>query len=561
MTTYYVSSSVGSDSSAGTSEANAWQTLAKVGSSTFTNGDFVLLKRGDVWRETLTFPSSGTTNNVITISSYGDSGAKPTINGASIITGWNDAGLGVSTFSRVVATQPLVVLLNGSYTTNGTAAASLNENEWFWSNSTLYFRSNAGNPDTVGLVLEAGARNQAFFLNPQSHIKLDGVRVVGTNGRAYRNNGGSNNEVANCDFLFCGDSDGAGVIVWNQVTTGTGGRIIGNTIYRCRTDGMFLFNSKNLEVLDNYILSVFSTNADGIHFNNPTVGSIVSGNYIDIQFTDSTKGCIITDNSASSNMSFVGNVCIGGNYGISCGGNQNVIHRNLCINQASSGTLFASGLYLANTSSSSLTVTRNAVINSANGFYGFGSRFTNLKLYHNSFVSCFNTGLRFDSSASISGEFKNNLITTSVFSDHAIAINSSVTTIASQSWVMDYNVLNPQTANKFVQWFGTNYDTLSAYSNAQGQDTHSTTADPKASVAGRVGPGSPAVNAGLAIAGVNDGFAGSAPDIGAYEVGVPSWAVPTIVRAALARQAVVRPVPVEAGRLVDNANEYFDSRS
>ena len=61
-TTYYVSSSAGSDSYTATQAQNPatpWQTLAKVGLSTFAAGDRILLARGDVWREALVPPSPG----------------------------------------------------------------------------------------------------------------------------------------------------------------------------------------------------------------------------------------------------------------------------------------------------------------------------------------------------------------------------------------------------------------------------------------------------------------------------------------------------------------------
>lgn len=75
--TYYVSNA-GSDSNVGTSQALPWKTLAKVGSSTFAPGSQILFQAGNIWREHLTLPSSGTSNNPIAISSYG-TGANPVL--------------------------------------------------------------------------------------------------------------------------------------------------------------------------------------------------------------------------------------------------------------------------------------------------------------------------------------------------------------------------------------------------------------------------------------------------------------------------------------------------
>ena len=79
-TTYYVSSSAGSDANNGTSVASAWKTLAKVNGQTFQAGDSILLKRGDVWNESLVPPSSGASANPITFDAYG-TGAAPNMTG------------------------------------------------------------------------------------------------------------------------------------------------------------------------------------------------------------------------------------------------------------------------------------------------------------------------------------------------------------------------------------------------------------------------------------------------------------------------------------------------
>jgi hypothetical protein len=79
-TSYYVSSSVGSDSNAGTSSSAAWQTIAHVNGQTFSPGDSILFKRGDVWNESLETASSGSSGNPIAFDAYG-SGAAPNLTG------------------------------------------------------------------------------------------------------------------------------------------------------------------------------------------------------------------------------------------------------------------------------------------------------------------------------------------------------------------------------------------------------------------------------------------------------------------------------------------------
>jgi hypothetical protein len=88
-TTYYVSSSSGSDVNNGTSSSTAWQTIGHVNAQTFQPGDSVLFKRGDVWNESLVPPSSGASGNPISFDAYG-TGAPPNFTGyyAMPATGW-----------------------------------------------------------------------------------------------------------------------------------------------------------------------------------------------------------------------------------------------------------------------------------------------------------------------------------------------------------------------------------------------------------------------------------------------------------------------------------------
>src|SRR5208282_1989264 len=79
-TTYYVSSSGGSDTNNGTAASTPWQTIAHVNGQTFSPGDSVLFKRGDVWNESLAITSSGSSGNPITFDAYG-SGAAPNLTG------------------------------------------------------------------------------------------------------------------------------------------------------------------------------------------------------------------------------------------------------------------------------------------------------------------------------------------------------------------------------------------------------------------------------------------------------------------------------------------------
>jgi len=64
MAEYYISKSTGSDSNNG-SISYPWETLSKLSSAGLTAGDTVYLKRGDIWKETLTVPASGNASNFL----------------------------------------------------------------------------------------------------------------------------------------------------------------------------------------------------------------------------------------------------------------------------------------------------------------------------------------------------------------------------------------------------------------------------------------------------------------------------------------------------------------
>lgn len=85
--TYYVDASRPDNSGDGQSTATAWKSIDKVNKATFQPGDNILFKRGQIWREQLTVPSSGTSGNPITFGAYG-TGANPKIYRTDTYSGW-----------------------------------------------------------------------------------------------------------------------------------------------------------------------------------------------------------------------------------------------------------------------------------------------------------------------------------------------------------------------------------------------------------------------------------------------------------------------------------------
>jgi hypothetical protein len=147
--------------------------------------------------------------------------------------------------------------------------------------------------------------------------------------------------------------------------------------------------------------------------------------------------------------------------------------------------------------------------------------------------------------------FRNNLIVSQEQLDPVFAVGSYTSYSSS-----DYNAFRPYpgkddafewnlppegvTADYKSQPIVHRYKNLKEYSNASGQDKHSVLvdydtfvnvimpdkSDPQRlyksdSLDFRLRPGSPAIDAGVALPTINDDFTGKAPDIGAYEEGKP----------------------------------------
>jgi hypothetical protein len=174
-TTYYVSSSSGSDANNGTAASTPWQTVGHVNGQTFLPGDSILFRRGDVWNESLIPPSSGSSGNPITFDAYG-TGAAPNLTGyyavpASawvLVTGnaWKAAV--PATFSTIN------FCLFGSVWGQKVAAATSNLTaQWnfYLANGFVYVYS-AGNPAT-------------YYNVPIVPMALSNVPVINVNGKSW----------------------------------------------------------------------------------------------------------------------------------------------------------------------------------------------------------------------------------------------------------------------------------------------------------------------------------------------------------------------------------------
>jgi hypothetical protein len=188
-TTYYISSSGGNDNSPGKgkSPATALRTLSMISKLNLKPGDSVLLKRGDLWRETIKVPASGTTGAFITFSSYG-TGANPLLYGSEAVSGWkkNSANVWISV-NRFEDPHPnssgdilseIFFIGNdksvkwGSYRPD--AESLVAEFDWTWNGRNILIYSSADPASAYGRV-EVPQRTACIDLNGREYISVSSV--------------------------------------------------------------------------------------------------------------------------------------------------------------------------------------------------------------------------------------------------------------------------------------------------------------------------------------------------------------------------------------------------
>ncbi len=173
--TYYVSSSTGSNTNNGTSATTAWQTIGHVNAQTFNPGDSILFKRGDVWNESLTPPSSGSSGSPITFDAYG-TGAAPNLTGYYAVptTAWVLV-TGNAWKAPVPSTYTAVnFCLFGSIWGQKVAAVSSNltaQWDFYLANGYVYVYS-VGNP-------------AIYYNEPIVPMALSNVPVINVNGKSW----------------------------------------------------------------------------------------------------------------------------------------------------------------------------------------------------------------------------------------------------------------------------------------------------------------------------------------------------------------------------------------
>jgi hypothetical protein len=409
-------------------------------------------------------------------------GAKVGVIGGAEWIGWS-ATVTDHTGQSLSFTQP--AFLNNSnylpkagnrYYLYGSLAAMSGDRQFYYdSNESRLYLTAPGGANPGAAVVEARTRQYAFDLNTQSHVEISGIRMLAATVRVD----GSNNLIDNSAILYASSFDGpqgwgsqAGVQIGGQHN-----RLSNSQIAYSWGHGVKLTGSFNT-IENNVIHDIAWAGDEGAfvdtsaHGNNTIVNNTMhSAGRSGVLHRWNTPDTVIRGNDIS-NYGYL-TKDLGGTYGFGTTGNGTVIEDNRV--HDGKAVLYGAGIYIDN-DCSGITVSRNVVWN-------------------------VDYGIQVNQPGADIGVY-NNTIWDTARAMHTFKPNAD----ASLSNVLTYNNLSNKTP-----WVGT--DT---------QNNVTTSADPFVSAATgdfRLHPGTAPVDSGRVIPGITDGYSGTAPDAGAFELG------------------------------------------
>jgi hypothetical protein len=278
-TNYYVNSIAGNDASKGRSEATAWKSISKVNSKQFEAGDTIYFKRGCVWRETLSVPSSGDQFKNIVFSNYGK-GPKPKILASSEVKSWIKQGdnkwkslgsIPLDPYNGYFKAEIFFIFPDDSVAwgkhklTSGDLTEDL---DWTWTSNAVYIYSK-NDPNLQYSGVEVPQRQQCINLKNKSHIHINGLNLFYSRGSGVSYDWSQdmmnlygliieNSQIAYCGskYLFCGYGT---EMAYSDMT------IRNDTIHDCGRRGMSLdiygsgFTIKNVLIENCVFYSGFHT--------------------------------------------------------------------------------------------------------------------------------------------------------------------------------------------------------------------------------------------------------------------------------------------------------------
>jgi hypothetical protein len=527
-TVYHVSPSSGEDGNDGQSEGSALRTLGEA-LSRVSAGDTILLHDGTCHEGDLSVSVSGTPTQPIVIRNAPD--ATPVLNGTdtNFVPSWTVYDAGNAVYSTAYTGTPRNAYLNGGHLLNYTNLNDLVTNRWDQSSgyhadgSHLYVRF-PGGAAPGGHVVTVPEYTTGITIDQRANIHIIGVTFCyygyGQYHRGIYIDGGDSNLVDGCLFHH----NGIGVAFkraanfntvqnsrftespitswsWHAVKSGGAGYEAG---------GVVVYSSPLANEGNVIRRNVFTNMFDGSNlYSDDLSGPTRNMDYHDNLISGCGDDCVETDGVGSNNRIY-GNVFRDFLTGVSvapCAVGPTYVFRNVFSGWHSVGEY--EGYPFKFNVSSSLTIdwvyiyhnTCHTDVSGQNGFlFKQYSDWTNIVSRNNIYSG----------------------------TDYALSSWSSVNPVD-----FDYDNLTTTHGTRFVRWAGTSYATVNAFYAATGQEQHGVSFVPgfvDASAGDyRLGYGSPLIDKGIAIPGVNDGFVGTAPDIGAYEFGAQALGISNTV--------------------------------
>ncbi len=538
--TYYVNSAAdaGGDGTtwALTGAHRAFKTIAQVNAASFSPGDSVLFNRGDIWREQLTIPSSGSAGRPITFGAYG-TGALPILNGSDVVSTWTAVSGGAPNLWKATEAKAVGHLIFNAniWGVRRKDITQLSaEYQWALQGGQLYCYADT-NPGSRYASIEASTRAHCIYMNSKSHITITGLMLVNAKTHNFQSYDASNylmvDGITTAYACQCGIQVGsttakdayAGIIIKNNTTYMNGQRGIITCNYASGTiiegnnstyDGINPdepytagiecipiaadpdANDSPLIQNNTVMYAGYYNNNGGTYF-----ASTNNGGGHGIWFDTITHGGVIRYNLVAHCRRC--GIHLEKNVGSQC--YYNIVYDT-------NGTSTSRGIWISNTDDASRTCDGNKVYNNVcyNNKIGIG-------------LSCGNYGLVITNNQIINNISVGNS-SMNLHCDHG-ADNDGVHGIGN---LYTYNCLGVAFTG-FIGWGTRAYkSTYAEWETAYGGTTHSVQADPQFlnTIAGgenfRLQPTSPCTNAGIDVGLTRDYVGttvprGAAPDVGAYE--------------------------------------------
>lgn len=345
-TTFYVDNGAGSgcsNSFAGTNSSQPWCDFTNVNGQTFTAGDQILLKSGDLWQQTLSPLGSGASGNPIVIGCYPS---------ASCATNWPQVKGTTTSNDALVLTDPSYVTaqqLTLESASNGVHATFTTLDHAGLTLQSLYIQT-----VSTGIRIDGFNQNPQYQL-PTGHsiytgLTISHVTVTSTTSNGVLINAGQ----CNCQTTSGGyPNDQQNILVQNVNVTSSHG------------NALAIVNANNATMMDDYFDSIntdtsgtagYLETSSNLIFNNSLFTNTVFGNAND-------NGVFVYDNH-DTNLRWRGDY-FGSNGGSAVEGSENPCFNN-CTSSTNSGFEWSSNAFSGNSTSNACGPYNNG----PSGYYG-----------------------------------------------------------------------------------------------------------------------------------------------------------------------------------------------